>query len=60
MYIFFENINSQSGGKLYFPLWETRNGLLLLPQSNVRNLLLYSKLRHIVRRISFHLDVKLS
>ena len=38
--------------KFIIPIWEPRNELLLLPQSNVRNLLLYSKLRHIVRRIT--------
>ena len=52
MQIFFEDINSQPRDKVYYPVWEPRNELLLLPQSNVRNLLLYSKLRHIVRRIT--------
>ena len=49
---YFENINSQSGDKVFYPIWESRNELLLVPQSNGRNLLLSRKLRHIVRRIT--------
>ena len=52
MYFIFENINSQSGGKIYYPLREPRNELLLLPQSDVRTLHLYGKLRLIARRVS--------